>query len=162
MCDLSMNFSQILGKNRGCGLYSGATCSLENTVVICCARLQDTVTESIIYFLLTRQLAAHHPQIWSLNDDKCAIKYCILESNKIWHEFYIEWCNISLCPTPTLHNWSTWNLINMKSGMQEKTWLMQYCQFAPWHPAGNKQQLHMQRTHTIVTSVAVQRRHRHQ
>ena len=27
-----MNFSQILGKNRGCGLYSGATCSPENTV----------------------------------------------------------------------------------------------------------------------------------
>jgi len=32
-CDLSMNFSQILGKNRGCGLYAGSTCSLENTVV---------------------------------------------------------------------------------------------------------------------------------
>ena len=31
-CDLSMNFSQILGKNRGCGLYSGATCSPANTV----------------------------------------------------------------------------------------------------------------------------------
>jgi len=27
-----MNFSQILGKNRGCGLYSGATYSPENTV----------------------------------------------------------------------------------------------------------------------------------
>ena len=27
-----MIFSQILGKNRGCGLYSGATCSPENTV----------------------------------------------------------------------------------------------------------------------------------
>ena len=31
-CDLSMNFFQILGKNSGCGLYSGATCSPENTV----------------------------------------------------------------------------------------------------------------------------------
>jgi len=31
-CDLSMDFPQILGKNRGCALYSGATCSPENTV----------------------------------------------------------------------------------------------------------------------------------
>ena len=31
-CDLSINFSKIVGKNRGCGLYSGATCSPENTV----------------------------------------------------------------------------------------------------------------------------------
>ena len=28
-----MSFSQILGKNRGCGLYSVATCSPENTVI---------------------------------------------------------------------------------------------------------------------------------
>jgi len=29
-----MNFPQILGKNRGCGLYSGATCSPEDMVMV--------------------------------------------------------------------------------------------------------------------------------
>jgi len=41
-----MNFSQILGETRGCGLYSGATCSPENTAFhIICSFLVSWSTE---------------------------------------------------------------------------------------------------------------------
>ena len=70
-----MNFPQILRKNRGCGLYSGATCSPENTVTAeqiyhLCYNFQ----QMILYLFTEEQCFSFHDQ-----------KLCILLTTRLWH-----------------------------------------------------------------------------
>jgi len=51
-----MIFFQILGKNRGCGLYSGATCSPENTVTVQHANNQHYIVMTITVANILQQI----------------------------------------------------------------------------------------------------------